>query len=801
MIAQIALGTAAYADHKDDHTGGGPPPSANLDQCSNGPLATPNDCTGSAWQNGNLNATNSHYAEGQSAPYRVVMENLPTTGTLSLVIEYDIKHSGKHAIDYLTSFDRTETTANPCSGVSPCSLSGTAAFPAPSAAGSPAAGQPTTSFNALPSAGRQLSLYNATIAGSGITYVAQGDLNAASASTQVQIQFTASSSTVVFAWGGHIGSSADWGTGNSAGGISGSPYHMRLVSLTGANLGNQDRSLSADAVSAATPTTGTLTVIKTVVGSDADASAFTLNVTGGNASPSSFPGDSTGTAVTVDIGAEYSVSETEDAAYTTAYSEGCSGTMTAEGATCTVTNTLIAEEPATGTITILKTIVNDGGGQATIDDFSFYIYEAPGQVVDAQSGIEVEPGVATVLEPGTYWVSESGSAGYYQASFSGACDDSPFVTLAADQDLTCTITNTYVPTPPATGDVTVTKIVINDDGGEAEVSDFTLSVGQTVVVSGATNAFAEGFYVVSESGPTSGYTATFSGDCDENGNITVSAGEPVNCVITNDDIAPDVEEPSNGTLTVVKVVINDDGGTAVIADFPLFIGEMSVTSGASNSLEAGQYVVSETGSPDYVASFSGDCDANGVVNIEDGDEKTCTITNDDKEQGGGAPPASGTLIVVTKVINDDGGTAMPSSFLMTVGDGIATSSTFGGFDTPGFSMAYFPGAYVVNGSENAAYDKTLGSNCSGTMIAGLTVTCVVTYDDRPTGGSPTPPPEEPPAPPQPEPEVLGETDDAPVPVPQVLGATDSDLPVTGMPAWTLASVLLAAAPFLRRKRA
>ena len=54
-----------------------------------------------------------------------------------------------------------------------------------------------------------------------------------------------------FAWGGHIGSRLDWGftngVPNSAGGISGSPYHTRLLELDGSG-GNQDRSLSAAAV-------------------------------------------------------------------------------------------------------------------------------------------------------------------------------------------------------------------------------------------------------------------------------------------------------------------------------------------------------------------------------------------------------------------------------------------------------------------------------------------------------------------------------------------------------------------------
>ncbi len=59
------------------------------------------------------------------------------------------------------------------------------------------------------------------------------------------ITFTAATagSNVVFAWGGHVASYIDWGEGDSAAGITGSPYHMRLVSLNGGG-GNQDRSIS-----------------------------------------------------------------------------------------------------------------------------------------------------------------------------------------------------------------------------------------------------------------------------------------------------------------------------------------------------------------------------------------------------------------------------------------------------------------------------------------------------------------------------------------------------------------------------
>jgi hypothetical protein len=91
-----------------------------------------------------------------------------------------------------------------------------------------------------------MTMYNGTI--SSMVYTnPQGDLSLAQASTQITINFNATNSTVVMSWGGHIARAIDWGTGNSASGISGSPYHTRLISLNGSG-GNQDRSLSAAAV-------------------------------------------------------------------------------------------------------------------------------------------------------------------------------------------------------------------------------------------------------------------------------------------------------------------------------------------------------------------------------------------------------------------------------------------------------------------------------------------------------------------------------------------------------------------------
>src|SRR4051812_47907073 len=46
--------------------------SADIDQCANGGVGNPDlQCTGSNWQNGNLNGNQAHYNEGDSVPYRM----------------------------------------------------------------------------------------------------------------------------------------------------------------------------------------------------------------------------------------------------------------------------------------------------------------------------------------------------------------------------------------------------------------------------------------------------------------------------------------------------------------------------------------------------------------------------------------------------------------------------------------------------------------------------------------------------------------------------------------------------------
>ena len=245
------------------------PPAANLDQVRNGSAASWDDP--GAWVNGNLNASQSHYAEGMSVAYRNVMTNMPTGTVVTLIMEYDVKHSDKLALDYLTSYDRLDPhqltfghiseEIDPTIGITGSSepADDTHLIPEPIMSNSPVAGQPGISFSNVAGGGQaEMSIWNGDI--TSIVYSGgTPDLSdPANQSQEITVTFTTSGLvgedpiTVVLGWGGHIASRVDWGFDNgtprSAGGISGSPYHMRLIDWNLNNLGNQDRSLSADAV-------------------------------------------------------------------------------------------------------------------------------------------------------------------------------------------------------------------------------------------------------------------------------------------------------------------------------------------------------------------------------------------------------------------------------------------------------------------------------------------------------------------------------------------------------------------------
>ncbi|BAL23866.1 hypothetical protein [Azoarcus sp. KH32C] len=272
----------------------------SLSQWADGPSPDLPVATGSQadkWQNGNLGSQQAHYAEDESVPYRAVITDAKEGTLYALTIEWDTTQQGKHALDYLTTWDasfptsRNETFPSPTLGVSGL-LTGSSAFTQAGIVADPRVtagpdGTPGTaddivqqpgaftffggvsnvqyvqSLGADGKPGGTGANADTYYTGSGFDPYKLSGQYSGNSSTSVTLVFTytgdgdanlGETGSIVLAWGGHIAARDDWGSGLSAAAISGSPYHMRLTNFadndptTSESVGNQDRSLSSAAV-------------------------------------------------------------------------------------------------------------------------------------------------------------------------------------------------------------------------------------------------------------------------------------------------------------------------------------------------------------------------------------------------------------------------------------------------------------------------------------------------------------------------------------------------------------------------
>lgn len=273
--------------------------------------------------------------------------------------------------------------------------------------------------------------------------------------------------------------------------------------------------------------------------------------------------------------------------------------------------------------------------------------------------------------------------------------------------------------------LTVTKTVVNTGGGTKVVADFPLFLDGFSVTSGVASTTTAALHTVSET-TNSSYTSVIGGDCATNGTITLTAGTTKACSITNTYIpgastsgGAGSTQPREGRINVVKVVVNDNGRTKTIADFPLFVNNVLVVSGVTNVFPApaDAYVVSETNDANYTRTFSGDCDSNGHVSLSPGDSRFCIVTNNDI----GAPivvPPVPPLIDVVKVPNPlalpNGPGAVEYTYtLRNVGTVPVTDITMVGDTCSPIVLA----AGDVNGNAKLEVNETWVYRCSTILTA------------------------------------------------------------------------------------
>ena len=547
-------------------------PSANLDQWANLTSQL-------SWVNGNLGSSKAKYFEGDSIPYRLRFDSL-SLASHTVTIEWDTTKSSKHALDYITTFNRTPPLAggslpDPCAGVSGCGAPTTFAIPAD---------PQVTGAGVTPIAGN-FTLYGGTITNVSTYSYPTGAGFTGDKSARIVITFTAGQVNPVLAWGGHISTRKDWGPLNSAVLIPGSPYHTRLIDLDGSG-GNQDRSLSADAVIFP----GKITIIKDAVPNDPQSFAF---ATTGGLTPQNFSlVDNGGSSVSTQVYSgilnftTYTFTETAVPHWTLSFaSPACtvaspnSGSFSTnagtgvlsismnegEEYTCTFTNTHNLSSPTISTtlsatsITVggsasdgatLSGATSDAGGTAT---YTVYTDSACSLGARAAGTVTVTNGSVPNSNSLTF---NSAGTFYWQVSYSGDSNNG-----SAKSACTSEILTVGKKSPTISTTLSSTSIAV---GGSASDS---------ATLSGAT----------SDAGGTATYTVYTDSACSQNARAA-GGGTVTNGSVPNSSL---LTFNSAGTFywqVVYSGDSNNNGATSACTSEILTVGKASPTSSTAQSL-------------------------------------------------------------------------------------------------------------------------------------------------------------------------------------------------------------------------
>lgn len=488
-----------------------------------------------------------------------------------------------------------------------------------------------------------------------------------------------------------------------------------------------------------------LTLVKQVVnanGGTATAANWTLTASGPQ-TISGVTGAASITGATVAPGA-YNLSESTGPAGYEAGSWSCTGgslsgarLTLAQGdeATCTIVN---RDRPAT--LSLVKVVDNGGtGGTAVPADWTLTA-SGPTPVTGTGGSAAI---TGRTVSAGTYNLSEaltspSGPSGYTASAWvcTGGTQNGAAVTIALGQNVTCTITNTAVPST-----LTLVKIVDNGDTGAiGQPSDWTLTAapqnipGQTAVTgAGGTPAVTNrlvrvGGYELSEAGPL-GYDASAwtcvmrpAGATEDtplpvaDALVAIGLGQAVTCTITNTatpatltlvkEVAYGSAAPTSWNLTATAPAGRLPGpsgatGSAGATGIPVSVGaayQLSEDAPLPAYLRDGDWVC-ETAEGDPLTPVS-----DAVTLPRPGIDVTCTVTN-----------TTASLVLLKHVT--DGATFAPGDFTITATPatgvtGLATENAPGA-ETPaaGNTFEVRPGhVYTLtetSASSSLAYRNTV----------------------------------------------------------------------------------------------
>jgi hypothetical protein len=192
----------------------------------------------------------------------------------------------------------------------------------------------------------------------------------------------------------------------------------------------------------------------------------------------------------------------------------------------------------------------------------------PEEVMVFVDGNLTSPNLPNQFLAGNHQVTTNNPAAYYgyRTTIGGDCGEDGNIYLDSNSGFAnpkvCRITFDDLPggTPTNTGQLTIRKVIINDNGGIVNASAVPLFASGNRRVSGVQYTYASGPYTVTETNPV-GYDASISGDCAPDGSVDVVAGVAKVCTITN-----------------------NDGGTAPPADLCPLVNSIQTTTPCANTL-------------------------------------------------------------------------------------------------------------------------------------------------------------------------------------------------------------------------
>ncbi|WP_460712087.1 galactose oxidase-like domain-containing protein [Lysobacter terrae] len=377
--------------------------------------------------------------------------------------------------------------------------------------------------------------------------------------------------------------------------------------------------------------------------------------------------------------------------------------------------TFSVQPPLPATLTVRKVMVNENGGTKEPSDFSFSINGA------AAIAFEADGSNVFNLAAGTYTVTETPVADY-TPNYANCSN----LVLVAGDNVTCTITNhdtaafgasastskpvyvggeTVVMTAHVTtGGMPVSGARVNFDALKPNGINHVVLIGTTNTSGDATVSFV--------SGTGSSSIGTYQ--------LTATATSGGLSAVGYATFVVQKQAPLPGTLTVIKVVVNDDGGSKVASDFSFSVNggtPLAFESDGSNvlSLAAGTYTVTEPASAGYSASFS-NCSS---IALAAGGSATCTITNNDTASLPSLSITTGT----TQPVYTRGGSVTLTAHVARGSTPVAGARvTFDALKPNGVNHIILTGTTDANGDASASFVSGTGPSSVGTYQLTSSVT-------------------------------------------------------------------------------